>query len=131
MNADRMREFFERAGYHVARTASADWYLPGDRVYKNFPYGKAVLPTPDETAALVRQAWAETYCHWGRARRSTTWFGAFRMLTKALAWQPGRLETWKVLGSIALTKTGRRFARWCAGRSRPYLAACHQVVSRC
>jgi len=55
MNADRMREFFERAGYHVARTASADWYLPGDRVYKNFPYGKAVLPTPDETAALVRQ----------------------------------------------------------------------------
>jgi hypothetical protein len=55
MNADRMREFLERAGYRTARTASADWYVPGDSVYKSFPYGRMVLPAPDETAALVRQ----------------------------------------------------------------------------
>ncbi|MGZ8268680.1 MAG: hypothetical protein ACXW20_13610 [Burkholderiales bacterium] len=55
MNADRMYEFFERAGYRVARTPSADWYVPGDRVYKNFPYGTAVVPSRGEVARLCRQ----------------------------------------------------------------------------
>jgi len=55
MNADHMREFFARAGYRVARTASADWYVPGDSVYKSFPYGRMALPPTGETAPLVRQ----------------------------------------------------------------------------
>jgi hypothetical protein len=54
MSADSMRDFYERAGYRVASTRSADWYVPGDCVYKSFPYGKAVLPAEDETAALCR-----------------------------------------------------------------------------
>jgi hypothetical protein len=55
MNADHMHEFFARAGFRTARTAGADWYVPGDSVYKSFPYGRPVLPAPDETASLVRQ----------------------------------------------------------------------------
>ena len=54
MNTERMREFYERAGYRVAKTAGGDWYVPGNRVYKNFPCGKAVLPTADEIAGLCR-----------------------------------------------------------------------------
>jgi hypothetical protein len=54
MNVDRMREFYERAGYRVATTPGADWYVPGGRVYKNFPCGKTVFPAPGEIAGLCR-----------------------------------------------------------------------------
>jgi hypothetical protein len=55
MNAEGMREFYERAGYRVASTRSADWYVPGDAVYKSFPYGKPVLLDRDEMNDLSRQ----------------------------------------------------------------------------
>jgi hypothetical protein len=50
-----MRDFYERAGYRVATTAGADWYVPGQRVCKSFPCGKAVAPAAEEVAELCRR----------------------------------------------------------------------------
>ena len=52
MNVDLLREFYERAGFRIARSASADWYVPGKRVYRNFPAGHPVAPAADEIAEL-------------------------------------------------------------------------------
>jgi hypothetical protein len=54
VNVEGMREFYERAGYRVATTAHADWYVPGNRIYRNFPCGRTVVPTPEEIAQLCR-----------------------------------------------------------------------------
>jgi len=52
VNADRLREFYERAGFRVAHTSSADWYVPGKRVYRSFPAGCAIAPAAQEIAEL-------------------------------------------------------------------------------
>ena len=52
MNVDLLREFYERAGFRVARTASAGWYVPGRRVYRSFPAGHAIAPAEDEILEL-------------------------------------------------------------------------------
>ncbi len=56
MNSDHMREFYDRAGYRVASTASGDWYVAGERVYKNFPCGHTLWPERSELEALSRRA---------------------------------------------------------------------------
>jgi hypothetical protein len=52
MNAQRMLEFYERAGYPVAKTSNAYWYVPGRRFYKNFPCGAAITPSREELSDL-------------------------------------------------------------------------------
>ncbi|HVN27190.1 MAG TPA: hypothetical protein VMT64_01820 [Candidatus Binataceae bacterium] len=55
MTAAGLREFYRRAGYRVATTLNADWYVPGGRVYRSFPCGKLVAPTREEIDELSRQ----------------------------------------------------------------------------
>ncbi len=50
-----MREFYARAGYRVASTECAHWYVPGQRVWKNFPCGRTILPAQHEARALSRE----------------------------------------------------------------------------
>jgi len=50
-----MLEFYERAGYRVTTTPGAYWYVPGGRVWKNFPCGHTIAPSADEIAALARR----------------------------------------------------------------------------
>lgn len=50
-----MREFYERARFPVAATASAEWLVPGDRVWRSFPCGRTVAPGDDEIDELRRR----------------------------------------------------------------------------
>lgn len=54
MNIERLREFYERAGYRVTTTPGASWYAPGHRVYRNFPCGATAAPSPEDVATLCR-----------------------------------------------------------------------------
>ena len=56
MNADRLREFYDRAGFRTARTTSAHWFVPGKHIYRSFPAGRPVAPTADEVAELCRHS---------------------------------------------------------------------------
>ena len=55
MNTARLREFYQRAGYRVTSTRSADWYVPGGRIYRSFPCGTLVTPNENEIAELASQ----------------------------------------------------------------------------
>src|SRR3954447_12173874 len=55
VTVDRMREFYERAGYRVTTTKAGHWYVPGSRGWKNFPCGQTIAPSADEVAALARR----------------------------------------------------------------------------
>lgn len=52
LNTDRLKEFYERAGFRVARTSSGNWYVPGKRVYRSIPDGGVVAPAAEEIAEL-------------------------------------------------------------------------------
>jgi hypothetical protein len=52
MNIEGLREFYRLAGFRVARTSTADYLVPGKRLYHGFPIGPMPLPAPDEIAAL-------------------------------------------------------------------------------
>ena len=67
MNADRLREFYERAGYRVATTSDANWYVPGGRVWRNFPCGATIAPSPDDIGRLCRDK-GIIGVEWGNSR---------------------------------------------------------------
>ena len=52
MNIEGLREFYRLAGFRVARTSTADYLVPGNRIYHGFPIAPMPPPTPDEIAAL-------------------------------------------------------------------------------
>jgi hypothetical protein len=52
MNVEGLREFYRLAGFRVARTSTADYLVPGNRLYHGFPIGPKPVPAPDEIAAL-------------------------------------------------------------------------------
>ena len=52
MNIEGLRQFYRLAGFRVARTSTADYLVPGNRIYHGFPIGPMPPPTPDEIAAL-------------------------------------------------------------------------------
>jgi len=52
MNIEGLREFYRLAGFRVAQTSTADYLVPGRRLYHGFPIGPKPLPAPDEIAAL-------------------------------------------------------------------------------
>jgi hypothetical protein len=52
MNLEGLREFYRLAGFRVARTSTADYLVPGSRLYHGFPIGPKPLPAADEIAAL-------------------------------------------------------------------------------
>jgi hypothetical protein len=56
VNVSLLREFYERAGFRVARTANADWYVPGKRVYRSLPVGHALAPAADEIVELTHHS---------------------------------------------------------------------------
>lgn len=49
-----MLEFYGRAGFRVATTPGAHWYVPGRRFWKSFPCAAPVDPAPGDLAALAR-----------------------------------------------------------------------------
>ena len=51
MNIEGLRQFYRLAGFRVARTSTADYLVPGNRIYHGFPIGPMPPPTPDEIAA--------------------------------------------------------------------------------
>lgn len=58
---------------------------------------------------LVRLSWAETYCHWGTARRQRSTLGAGAMYARSLWHLPAHAETWKGLASLCVPE---RLRRW-------------------
>jgi hypothetical protein len=52
MNLEGLREFYRLAGFRVARSSTADYLVPGSRLYHGFPIGPKPLPAADEIAAL-------------------------------------------------------------------------------
>jgi glycosyltransferase involved in cell wall biosynthesis len=96
--------------------------------------GRDLLP-----AGLVRQAWAETYCHWADARRHATRKNAASMYLRALTWRLGLWEAWKGLASLGVPEGTRRWLRKLLGRpaqwgprrlSGPRLAQCEPALER-
>jgi hypothetical protein len=56
VNTERLREFYARAGYRLAQTTHADWYVPGARIYRNVPPGHPVEPIQEEITELLTHA---------------------------------------------------------------------------
>ncbi len=52
MTLEGLREFYRLAGFRLARSSTADYLVPGSRLYHGFPIGPMPLPTPDEITAL-------------------------------------------------------------------------------
>jgi glycosyltransferase involved in cell wall biosynthesis len=74
--------------------------------------GRGQLP-----ADLVRRSWAETFCHWGAARRDHAFLGAALMYARALCRRPACAEAWRGLASLCVPEPlRRRLRRW---RGRP------------
>jgi glycosyltransferase involved in cell wall biosynthesis len=70
--------------------------------------GRQQLP-----AALVRRCWAETFCHWGTARRDASMVGAAALYARALWHQPTLGEAWRALATVWLPDPlRRRMRRW-------------------
>jgi Glycosyl transferase family 2 len=65
---------------------------------------------------LVRQAWAETFCHWGTARRDASLFGAAAMYARALWHRPLLGEAWRGLASLCVPENVRRRVRRYLGK---------------
>ena len=53
VNADHLSEFYERAGFRVARSPGANWFVPGKRIYRSFPAGRLIAPSAEEISALA------------------------------------------------------------------------------
>jgi glycosyltransferase involved in cell wall biosynthesis len=68
---------------------------------------------------LVRQAWAETYCHWGHACRELSWLRALRMQLRALGWVPWLGEAWQGLASLCVSRGARQWLRRFASSLHP------------
>jgi glycosyltransferase involved in cell wall biosynthesis len=70
--------------------------------------GRGQLP-----AELVRRSWAETFCHWGAARRDHAFCGAALMFARALCRRPAYTEAWRGLASLCVPEPlRRRLRRW-------------------
>jgi glycosyltransferase involved in cell wall biosynthesis len=66
--------------------------------------------------ALVQRAWAETFCHWGTARRDRTMTGAAAMYARALWHRPADPQTWKAVASLFVPERLRRRMRHWLGK---------------